>query len=64
MVTMLVGILIGNWQTDLSCWTCDMRTLMSDLGHTCCQLVPAILSETAKPGSCRDKWLIHFRLHV
>jgi hypothetical protein len=64
MVTMLVVILIGNWETDLSCWTCCMRTLTSDWGHACRQLVPAILSETARLGSCRDKWLIHFRLHV
>jgi hypothetical protein len=61
---LVVVILIGDWVDDLSCRTIDVPVLMNHLSNARRHLVPAILSETVMPGSCRDKWLIHFRLHV
>jgi hypothetical protein len=49
MVTMLVVILIGNWLVDLSCWAGNMRAGRSDMGRMRCELVPAVMSETARP---------------
>ena len=63
MVTMLV-VTVGIRGIDLDCWTFDRWVLKSDMREMCCQTVSAIMSDTARPGSCRDKWLIHFRLHV
>jgi hypothetical protein len=49
MLAMLVVVGIGIREVDLSCWTVDRRALLSKLNELCCQTVPKILSETAKP---------------
>jgi hypothetical protein len=61
MVAMLV-VTIGIGLVHLDCF--DGRILELGVRKVCCQRVPVFLSETAKLGSCGDKWLIHFRLHV
>lgn len=62
-VLVMVG-LIGHWVDDLCCRTIDRSLLMDCLSNTCGHLVPAILSETVRLESRRDKWFNHFRLHV
>jgi hypothetical protein len=61
---LVVVIMIGDWVDDLSCRTIDGPVRMDHLSNARRHLVPTILSETVRPGACRDKWIIHFRLHV